>query len=118
MRPPLEYGDNFPVPASQSWDPTVPWRFPRLEIPGRYNGGWRWVFPWITLGLGVSLGVLWMSWWLDLPLTKGIQGEQNSPKSVGEVNVVVPGRQIGVPSTEPQKEAPRSRPAKAGSRLT
>lgn len=58
MRPPLEYGDNFPVAGH--WNPAKPWRFPKTEVlPGRPAGVIGRVLPWITLGLGVSLGVLW-----------------------------------------------------------
>ena len=65
MRPPLEYGDNFPVPSG-GWNPAEPWRFPKHEIlPGR-SGPLGSALPWITLGLGISLGILWMSWRSDL----------------------------------------------------
>ncbi len=61
MRPPLEYGDNFPVPPG-AWNPAVPWRFPNTEIrPGRPSV-LRIVLPWLTLGIGVTLGILWMNW--------------------------------------------------------
>lgn len=60
MRIPLEYGDNFPVPSG-SWKPSVPWRFPQQHLPGR--SGWlAAVLPWVTLGVGVLLGILWMGW--------------------------------------------------------
>jgi hypothetical protein len=61
VRPPLEYGDNFPVPTG-SWNPTVPWRFPNTEIRPRRFSMLKIVLPWLTLGLGVTLGILWMSW--------------------------------------------------------
>ena len=56
MRIPLEYGDNFPV-LPGSWNPAVPWRFPRQ----RSFRSRPVILPWITLGLGIVLGVLWMS---------------------------------------------------------
>lgn len=65
MRPPLEYGDNFPVPTGV-WNPAEPWRFPRHEIPAPRPGLLSTALPWITLGLGISLGVLWMSWRTEL----------------------------------------------------
>lgn len=61
MRPPLEYGDNFPVPTGV-WNPAEPWRFPRHEMLPSRRGLLSRALPWITLGLGVSLGILWMSW--------------------------------------------------------
>jgi hypothetical protein len=61
VRPPLEYGDNFPVPSGV-WNPAEPWRFPKHEILPSRHGLLSYALPWITLGLGVSLGVLWMSW--------------------------------------------------------
>lgn len=61
MRPPLEYGDNFPVPTGV-WNPAEPWRFPRHELLPSRRGLLSRALPWITLGLGISLGILWMSW--------------------------------------------------------
>ena len=61
MRPPLEYGDNFPVPTGV-WNPAEPWRFPRHELLPSRQGLLSRALPWITLGLGISLGILWMSW--------------------------------------------------------
>lgn len=61
MRPPLEYGDNFPVPTGV-WNPAEPWRFPRHEILPSRLGMLSTALPWITLGLGISMGILWMSW--------------------------------------------------------
>ena len=65
MRTPLEYGDNFPVPTG-SWNPAEPWRFPKHEVLSPQRGMLRYALPWITLGLGVSLGILWMSWRTEL----------------------------------------------------
>lgn len=64
MRIPLEYGDNFPVPAG--WNPAEPWRFPQHEVLPKRQGFLSLALPWITLGLGVSLGILWMSWRMEL----------------------------------------------------
>ena len=71
MRPPLEYGDNFPVPSGV-WNPAEPWRFPKYEVTAPRQGLLSYVLPWITLGLGVSLGILWMSWRTELV---GVQPE-------------------------------------------
>lgn len=65
MRPPLEYGDNFPVPTGV-WNPAEPWRFPRHELLPSRQGFLNRALPWITLGLGISLGILWMSWRTEL----------------------------------------------------
>jgi len=61
MRPPLEYGDNFPVPAG-SWNPAVPWRFPKVEVRPRRSFVLKAALPFMTLVLGMLLGVLWMGW--------------------------------------------------------
>jgi len=65
VRPPLEYGDNFPVPTGV-WNPAEPWRFPRHELLPSRQGVLNRALPWITLGLGISLGILWMSWRTEL----------------------------------------------------
>ena len=80
MRPPLEYGDNFPVPLG-TWNPAEPWRFPRHELFPARQGFLSLALPWITLGLGISLGILWMSWRTDLmvglkPSEKVIKGSR------------------------------------------
>lgn len=62
MRIPLEYGDNFPVVPTGGWNPAVPWRFPKQEILPRGSGRLSRILPWITLGLGMTLGILWMTW--------------------------------------------------------
>ena len=64
MRIPLEYGDNFPVPSG-FWRPTVPWRFPNHEMFPKKENGFTRLLPWVTLGLGVTLGILWMNWHLE-----------------------------------------------------
>ena len=83
MRPPLEYGDNFPVPAG--WNPSAPWRFPNHEVlPGR-QGVLSRALPWITLGLGVSLGILWMSWRMEAVGQKPNTGLSRTPPRQEEV---------------------------------
>lgn len=66
MKPPLEYGDNFPVPGGGGWNPAEPWRFPKQEVILTRQGSFNLALPWITLGLGLSLGILWMSWRTEL----------------------------------------------------
>ncbi len=74
MRPPLEYGDNFPVPTGV-WNPAEPWRFPQHEIFPSRRGPLSFALPWITLGLGISLGILWMSWRTELVGMKPAGGD-------------------------------------------
>ncbi len=74
MRPPLEYGDNFPVPTGV-WNPAEPWRFPKHEILAPRQGLLNLAVPWITLGLGISLGILWMSWRTELVGMKPADGD-------------------------------------------
>ncbi len=57
MKPPIEYGDNFPVLTS-TWNPTEPWRFPSQQPPARKTGLLKVILPWLTLGLGLSVGFL------------------------------------------------------------
>ena len=106
MRPPLEYGDNFPVTVG-SWNPTVPWRFPRSEGYGRKTSLFSRALPWITLGLGVTLGVLWMSWRMEVPA----KGSPDAPGGVRQEEV------LRAPSVAPAKAAPVARPARLRSRL-
>lgn len=103
MRIPLEYGDNFPVPTG-GWNPAVPWRFPKHEVlPGR--PGWlSRVLPWITLGLGMTLGILWMSWRMELPAA----APSPAGTAVGEKGVVYP---------ETGRAVPVGRPVRLRSRL-
>ena len=83
MKPPLEYGDNFPVPTGV-WNPAEPWRFPRHELfPAPPQGLLNRVLPWITLGLGISLGILWMAWRTELvgvmkPVGEGLKGPRQA----------------------------------------
>ncbi len=109
MRAPLEYGDNFPV-ASGSWDPTLPWRFPRNEAHLRRQSLMSRVLPWVTLGLGVTLGVLWMSWRMELP--------ERGARETQEIRIGV--RQGGLlPSRTavPAKAVPAARPYRPRSRV-
>ena len=106
MRPPLEYGDNFPV-ATGSWDPTIPWRFPRNEGYSRRPSLFSQVLPWITLGLGVTLGMLWMSWRMEIPA-----GESLEQRSEGRREEV-----LRAPSAAPAKAAPAARPVRLRSRV-
>lgn len=92
MRPPLEYGDNFPVPTGV-WNPAEPWRFPRHEFLPPRQGLLNWALPWITLGLGISLGILWMSWRTELvgmkPSEEGLKGPRQ--EEVFRTPAAVPG---------------------------
>ncbi len=108
MRPPLEYGDNFPVTAA-SWNPTIPWRFPRSEGKLQRRSFLDWVLPWVALGLGVTLGVWWMSWRMELP-DRGSRLEPG-PRSGRQEEVLRP------PSVAPAKAAPAAPPARLRSRV-
>ena len=109
MRPPLEYGDNFPV-AAGSWDPTVPWRFPRTEPYLQRRSLLSRALPWITLGVGVTLGVLWMSWQMDLP-GKETQETQQVRSSIRQ------GELIPASPAVPAKAVPVARPYRPRSRV-
>ncbi len=94
MRPPLEYGDNFPV-APGHWNPAEPWRFPKHEVIVRRRGPFSYALPWITLGLGLTLGVLWMALRTDGRSLQTISPPQPALQPVQEPKVapaVVPGR--------------------------
>ena len=84
MRPPLEYGDNFPVPTGV-WNPAEPWRFPRHELLPSRQGLLSRALPWITLGLGVSLGILWMSWRSELIGVQPKAGLSGGPRQEKEL---------------------------------
>ena len=82
MRAPLEYGDNFPVPMGRR-NPAEPWRFPSHEGFSSRRGLLRYALPWITLGLGVTLGILWMNWRLGLVETRSkadLPGKMSGPR--------------------------------------
>lgn len=93
MRAPLEYGDNFPVPSG-SWSPSVPWRFPKLEPQLTRTSGLRQILPWLMLVVGVSLGILLMSW------VRGEGAHMRVPQ--GEVPPGESGQQ-SLPRMEPGK---------------
>ena len=109
MRPPLEYGDNFPVTAA-SWDPTVPWRFPRSAGDFHRPTLFSQMLPWITLGLGVTLGMLWMSWRMELPDKGPESGSGRSPSGRQEV--------LGPRSVAPAQAVPAVKSYRPRSRLT
>ena len=88
MRPPLEYGDNFPVPTGGG-NPAEPWRFPRHELLPARQGLLTRALPWITLGLGVSLGILWMSW-----RAEGVGMKPNGNVEVLRTPAAAPGRSV------------------------
>jgi len=92
VRIPLEYGDNFPVPTG-SWNPAEPWRFPKHEVILPQRNVLSYVLPWITLGLGVSLGILWM----------GLRAELVKPQPKVELRAP-----IAVPNARPARLQVRS----------
>lgn len=113
MRTPLEYGDNFPVPSG-SWDPRVPWRFPQGEEAFPRPSWLTVLLPWVMLGLGMTLGVLWMSGNLWHPVSQtGSSGSQTlpavSPRDSGEL--------APVPASEPVEVSPRDRATETRSGL-
>ena len=69
VRPKIDYGDNFPV--TPRWDPTIPWRFPNVQIRSRPSALGR-VLPWLMLVLGVALGVFLVhsGWRLEVPVVQ------------------------------------------------
>ena len=119
-----DYGDNFPV-LPGSWDPAVPWRFPRHQIQLRNRSGLGRILPWLMLGLGITLGVLLMSWGIVDWSGKGsdpsgLRGGSMTqelrsplPASMGNPGVVSPE----VPSQEPVEVVPRRVPQRTRSRL-
>lgn len=115
-RPPFEYGDNFPV-TTGSWNPAVPWRFPHHEIRLHRTSPFSVALPWVTLGLGLTLGILWMSWRFDAtgPAPASAPGAAGSETDLtGQKPAPVqPPASGGVPG----KVAPRSQPLRAKSHL-
>ena len=103
MRPPLEYGDNFPVPTGV-WNPAEPWRFPRHELFPSRQGVLKSALPWITLGLGISLGILWMSWKAELV---GMKPNENVLKESRQAEVF--RAPTSAPSSKPVQFRMRSR---------
>ena len=104
MRPPLEYGDNFPVPAG--WNPAEPWRFPKHEILPQRQGVLGLVIPWITLGVGVSLGILWMSWHMEPGEAKPKADLPGGPRQEEVLRLPVPAPS---PGSHPVRAGGRSR---------
>lgn len=115
MRIPLEYGDNFPVPTTGSWDPTVPWRFPKHKVELKRPSTLSRLLPWLMLGLGVTLGVLLVSWRLT-PVSSE-EWKAVVPLSSGEkAPVLIPG-ESSPSSVIPDSAVPRPKPAKRKSRV-
>lgn len=107
-RIPLEYGDNFPV-SQGAWNPAVPWRFPKYQI--RRPSVLSQLLPWMMLGLGMTLGVLWMCW-RGTPLPG--QTDPLRELSAGKTGAAVTPL---VPSARPTEGVPRIRPKKSKSQL-
>ena len=100
MKIPLEYGDNFPVPLG-SWNPAVPWRFPKAETLHNRPRLLTLLLPWVTLGVGVTLGVLWMSW----------RSEPTANRPAETAAVSMGKQQVSpLPSAGPAQRTPRSKP--------
>ena len=111
-RVPIEYGDNFPVPSG-SWNPTVPWRFPRQEEGRSFSPWFSRALPWMMLGLGLGLGVLWMSWRVEPPQ---LGSSRSMPEEVPAVGVSTPhGGKAG--QVVPAEGIPKNRPVRTRSRL-
>jgi len=73
------------------------------------------VLPWITLGLGVTAGILWMSWRTDLPAARPALEQAPEKKlhtGLGEVLEALPLPREPVPPVTPE-----SRPARVRSEL-
>lgn len=103
MRIPLEYGDNFPV-LTGGWNPAVPWKFPQHGIDPRRRGWFSRLLPWLTLGLGMTLGILWMKGFEGPPAPASSQ----VPPAMEKTEIVRP---------EPVRIAPAGRPIRLRSRL-
>ena len=117
MRPPLEYGDNFPVPTG-SWDPAVPWRFPYHQIRLRKPPLLVQIIPWIMLGIGMILGfgILWVGSHLVGPL-HALDQEASDPAVLEKGNPVLP-LNFSTPSPQGTSESPlKVRPIRQRSRL-
>ena len=107
MRVPLEYGDNFPVPAG-SWDPRVPWRFPRSADHKRSGGLVRELLPWVMLAVGMTLGVIF-SWRL---------GGASAAPSAPEISHQATAPRVQIPTvSHPSQANPHARPIRMKSRL-
>ncbi len=113
-RAPIEYGDNFPVPSG-AWDPTVPWRFPKYEERFRSSSWIGRILPWMMLGFGVGLGILWMSWRVETP-TPGPSRLRPEPSPTVGVSTPI-GVSAPTPSSVTGEGIQRSRPMRTRSRL-
>jgi hypothetical protein len=98
-RAPIEYGDNFPVPSG-SWSPTIPWRFPKHEERFRSSSWFGRILPWMMLGLGMGLGILWMSWRVEPP-SPGLSGSLSEPSPAVEGSTHSPVPVEGIPKSRP-----------------
>ena len=112
--PPADYGDNFPVPAG-SWDPAVPWRFPKHAIELKQLSLLQRALPWLMLGLGVALGILLMGWRFGLP-TANAAAAPAAVKGLESAQQLLPSWEFsprqpmsGVPKRHPKHT--RSEPA-------
>lgn len=112
MRAPLEYGDNFPVTGI--WDPTVPWRFPQHIVrPKSVFGSFTQILPWLMLGVGVMVGVLWLSWRTEhLTGNSSFLDKDAVPGMLNKASVPLQG-----PPLAPVQASPRTRPVRGRSRL-
>lgn len=108
MRIPLEYGDNFPVPAG-SWDPRFPWRFPQVSQKRFSVGLLRELLPWIMLGVGITIGLAFS---VRLSNAGDLPGVQGIPKGGSSPRVEIP-----TAAHPTQMTPPRTQPIKARSRL-
>ncbi|MBI3332734.1 MAG: hypothetical protein HYZ93_01420 [Candidatus Omnitrophica bacterium] len=110
MRVPLEYGDNFPI-LSDSWNPAIPWRFPKVGGKGKGRSLLGRIFPWVMLGVGVAVGILWMSWRQGmLGIERGTVRPAGYPATEQAGEAFSPTLQVP-PADPPQGIAPRSQPA-------
>lgn len=108
-RPPFEYGDNFPVPTG-TWNPAVPWRFPHHEIQIRRPSPFSVALPWVTLGLGVTLGILWMTWRFDGTAPAPVSSPEAGRSEVGLTPQNPAPVQAPAATGMPGKMAPRTGP--------
>ena len=85
----------------ESWNPTVPWRFPSHEVQPNRSAIAQ-LLPWLMLGLGMTLGILWMSW-RQAPLgpMDGLQGFLPDEKS--QQMVLPPASQSPSPAGHPKR---------------
>ena len=91
MRTQVDYGDNFPVPF-ESWNPTVPWRFPQYQVSLKKTPFLSRIFPWLMLGVGLAAGIGWMSGRVSRNPSSGAAGFMESQKPGQELNTSSPAR--------------------------